>query len=116
MRIITMAIVTACVLAPSTVLAQEPDGLSRLLARTLAENPMPMSVSVKDAEVDTLLNQFATAIGGHKVLFAEDVGEVAPITLEIRDSDYETVLRFVLELASLRHTVAADDTLFVSRQ
>ena len=116
MRIIAIVIVTAFVLAPSTLSAQEQDGLSRLLARTLAENPMPVTISVKDAEVDTLLNQFATAIGRHKVLFAEDVEEVAPITLEILDSDYETVLRLILEMSSLHHTVAAGDTLFVSRQ
>ncbi len=115
MRIIAMAIATAFVLAPLTLLAQEQDGLSRLLARTLAENPMPVSVSVKDAEVDTLLNLFAGTVR-HRFVFAEDVGEVAPITLELRNSDYETFVRLVLEMASLRLTVVVDDTLIVSRQ
>ena len=116
MRIIAAAIVTALVLAPSTVSAQEQDGFSRLLARTLSENPMPMALSVEDAEVDTLLNEFARAIGKHKVVFAEGVGELAPITLELTNSDYETVVRLILDMASLRHTVVGDDTLLVSLQ
>ena len=77
---------------------------------------MPVSVSVKDAEVDTLLNLFAGTFIRHKFVFAEDVGDLAPITLELRNSDYETFVRRVLEMASLRITVVVDDTLIVSRQ
>jgi hypothetical protein len=77
---------------------------------------MPVSVSVKDADVDALLNLFAGTVVRHKCVFAEDVGELAPITLELRNSDYETFVRLILEMASLRLTVVADDTLIVSRQ
>ena len=88
--------------------AQEPDDLSRLLTTDRG----PISVSFRDVEVANLLGVLAE-IGRFEIQFSRDIEELPPVSLEFQQSDYEDVLRFVLNLPGLGYVVVGDGTLVV---
>ena len=110
MRLLTAIGVAVLAIGVSASSAQELDDLSRLLR----EDPGPVSLSLQGARVDEILEVMGT-IGGFEVYFSRDVAEWPPISLKFQDTDYETVLRAVLNMSGLRYTVVGDNTLLVSR-
>ncbi len=91
--------------------AQEPDDLSRLLTR----DPGPMSLSVEDGRMDEIL-ELMGRIGGFEVYFSRNVAEWPPVSFEFQQTDYEVVLRALLNEPGLHYIVVVeDDILVVSR-
>ena len=90
--------------------AQVQDDLSQLLT----PSPGPISVDFIDVRVDELLELMAE-IGGIEIQLPE-VEELLPMTLAFTDTNFDIVLRFVLNAAGLGWAVTGDDTLVVFHQ
>ena len=91
--------------------AQGQDDLSQLPT----PNPGPINVDFVDVQVDELLELLAE-IGGFEIQLNPEVEELLPMTLAFTDTNFDIVLRFVLNAAGLGWAVSGDGTLVVFRQ
>ena len=70
----------------------------------------PPAVTQDGVRVELMAN-----IAGFEVYFSRDVAEWPPVSFEFEQTDYETVLRALLDGPGLSYRVTGDDTLLVSR-
>ena len=108
MRSIVSLPVALVIVGTGSVSAQDA------LSRVLPDDPPAVTLLFENADVAVVLDELAS-IGGFDVYFTKDAETLAPIYVDVRSAEFETVLRSVLNDSDVSYRVIDDATLLVSR-